>query len=113
MMTPTPTNPYVRYKWMRHNRPSDFLAALKAAVLPPWELTYAAEAASGTDDADVIDALLALTRHASPVVREGALYGVWHSHEPRVTARIREMADHDESPAVRGLAANCVEEMAP
>jgi HEAT repeat protein len=85
--------------------PDRLIAALTSPDLPTWELTFAAEVAGEFPAAR--DALLALLAHASPVVREGAIYGLGKQpleDDPALRARLRQIATADGSGAVREAA---------
>ena len=77
-------------------------------------LTFSAEVLGRVIESSVPEALsllLQMSRHASPVVREGAVYGMsphWRGH-PDVRARLADMADADASPGVRVAATEALE----
>jgi HEAT repeat protein len=78
--------------------------------LEPALLTFAAEIAGRElPTAKVIVPLLELIRHASPVVREGAVYGLSMHDDERVIAELRRIADADPSPGVRTAARDVLE----
>lgn len=76
------------------------------AVKPSLQ-TFAAEIAGRTLPAErVIPALLALLASESPLVREGAVYGLAHHDQPEVVERLEKIAAEDQSPGVRAAAAD-------
>ena len=80
------------------------LEYLRDPESPPARLTYAAEVAGRERGPGAQEALLALTRHAAAVVREGAIMGLEGYTDGVVVARMREVAASDPSPGVRGVA---------
>ncbi len=88
-----------------------FLNILKNDVLEPGLLSIAAEVANRlTDQVQVIDTLIPLTYHKYPIVREGAIYGLFKfAHLTSVVNRLHEMADTDESLGVRAAAQELLE----
>lgn len=94
--------------------PDRLVAALTAGDLPTWELSFAAEVAGALPAAR--EALIALLRHESPTVREGAIYGLSKQLDtvPAIRAQLKEIAASDRSGAVREAAAEVLaEESAP
>lgn len=91
--------------------PRDLLPLLADGALPPHLLTYAAEIAGcALPGGEVVPPLLRLLDHASPVVREGAIYGLAdHATRADVNSRLADLARSDASPGVRAAAADMVE----
>lgn len=83
--------------------PERLIAALSNDELPPWELSFAAEVAGCLPAARV--ALIALLEHASPTVREGAIYGLSQmlDNDPSIREPLLKMTQ-DRSGAVREAA---------
>ena len=70
----------------------------------PNQLTFSAEAVGlVADSALAVSILLPLLSHATPVVREGAVYGICPhlKSSTEALAVLREMASNDPSPGVR------------
>lgn len=80
----------------------------------PAKLTFAAEAAKDEPGDDVVKELIRLAYHKSPVVREGAVYGL-RGHLAAIgvlealVACARE--DMEDSPGVRAAARDILEEV--
>lgn len=51
-----------------------------------------------------MELLLALARHASAAVREGAIYGLAYQEAEAVDAELKRLAESDASPGVRAAA---------
>lgn len=96
--------------WAEYS-PEELLSAMSSGVLEPHDLTFAAEAAGRIADATrAIPALLALLDHTSPLVREGAIYGLApHADDPSVAARLLAVSNNDPSAAVRVAAHESIE----
>jgi HEAT repeat protein len=72
------------------------------------QLTFAAEELGEEAPEEIaVPALLPLLEHKSPVVREGAIYGLAHhlSNE-KVKTKLDELAQKDTSPGVREAASD-------
>lgn len=92
---------------MAEESPLELLAMIESGCLAPEDLTFAAECAGDIQDrAAAIPVLMGLLGHASPLVREGVIYGltVDVDKDLRVRTAICEAADRDESPGVRSAA---------
>lgn len=97
-----------KWKDLAATDPAALVATLARRDLPPWELSFAAEAAQVLPAAQ--EALLALLTHESPTVREGAIYGLSRRVlDVKVRARLEELATDDRSGAVRESAAEALE----
>jgi hypothetical protein len=83
--------------------PNVLINLIRSDALEPGFLSTAAEFAGQIqDDAQVISALLPLTYHDYPLVREGAIYGLTHLIDHTdVRARLEKMRESDLSPGVR------------
>jgi HEAT repeat protein len=88
--------------------PERLIAALSNAELPPWELSFAAEVAGCLPAARA--ALITLLEHASPTVREGAIYGLSQmlDNDPSIREPLLKMT-RDRSGAVREAAREALE----
>ncbi len=75
--------------------------------LEPAFLTHAAEIAGRHIEASrVVPVLLGLLKHESPLVREGAIWGLCYHQSDEVVAILREVAMNDPSPGVRKAASD-------
>jgi hypothetical protein len=97
-------------------RPQSLVALIETNALGPADLTFAAEIAGAMDDwPRVVPMLARLLQHASPVVREGAVYGlVRHADRvPAVRAIIRDaitgLLGTESSPGVRAAASDALD----
>lgn len=73
--------------------------------MPTWDLTSYAEDLGKEMCPESLMTLLALSRHASCLVREGAVYGLLaRLGEPGARDRVMAMAESDDSPGVREAA---------
>lgn len=97
---------------MADEDPERLVEWITCGALRPGNLTHAAEALGSVPDAElVVGVLIGLTTHLSPMVREGAIYGLEHHLlTAGVRERIAELAT-DESPGVRTAAAEALENM--
>lgn len=96
------------YLAMAANAPHQLLAAVRAGM-EPHELTYAAEALGHVRNLSVWLDLGKLLEHDSPLVREGAIYGV--SAGDCLVAlgnTLRRMAETDPSAGVRAAAREAI-----
>lgn len=90
--------------------PIRLLWLIRHGNLRPSQLTFAAEIAGSVgDSAIVVPALLELLNHPSPLVREGAVYGLSKHLTEAVNARLRTVSELDPSPAVRSAARDAIE----
>lgn len=93
----------------RHD-PARLADLLQVGVLPPEDLTFAAEMAGNIQDSELIrPALLRLLEHSSAVVREGAILGLDRHLDDRTRERLRELAMTDPSPGVRVTARDALD----
>lgn len=90
--------------------PASLVALLQSQALAPSALTFAAEVAGDLADDRVLAALVKLLDHASPVVREGAIYGLAKQPIDAYRKRLGVMALHDPSPGVRDAAREVIED---
>jgi hypothetical protein len=90
--------------------PDRLLSLLEDAKLEPSMLTFAAEIAGRLlPSGSVTPVLLGLLEHPSPLVREGAIYGLAEHAGDAIAERIQEIAKSDPSPGVRAAAADVLE----
>ena len=94
--------------------PEEFLAVIASERLEPADLTLAAEIAGTiTSLASVVPVLLNLLKHPSPMVREGAVYGLsshlsWSKQARRALNRLLTSKE-EPSPGVRRAAEEALE----
>jgi hypothetical protein len=102
----------VEFEHLSQEDPKLLVDWIKSGTLEPEHLTFAAEFLGDSDDADlVVPVLLELTKHQSPIVREGAVYGLdKHKNYPGVATRIAEMQNSDSSPGVLCAVNDFIEE---
>jgi hypothetical protein len=98
------------FRMLAEQSPMRLLWLIRYGNLRPAQLTFAAEiAGSIADSAIVVPALLELLNHSSPVVREGAVYGLEKHLTTEVRERLRLVSEKDPSPAVRSAARDAIE----
>jgi hypothetical protein len=85
--------------------PHDLVKLIEQDRLEPSDLTFAAEALGRSNIGWLVRrALKPLLRHASAVVREGAIYGLQKHLNAEVRAALASVVNSDASPAVRNAA---------
>ena len=111
---PTTNDPDERDRlWLAATNPQELFRMIESGELRPGHLTFAAEFAGRVDDPDrVRRALFPLLGHESPLVREGAIYGLSKHMNDDVRARLVSLAGHDPSEGVREAARAVTEEPA-
>jgi hypothetical protein len=93
--------------------PKELADLIATSTLEPKDLTYAAEIlGSVRNPMLVVPTLLPLLGSPSPVVREGAVYGLALHLTNEVTARLRNVSEQDASPGVRTAARDILDENA-
>jgi hypothetical protein len=100
------------FEYLATNEPELLLEQLTSGELPPSALTFAAEWAGRTRNKQAPAILLAMLEHPSPLVREGAVYGLEHLLEsPGVVSALRAHASDaiERSPGVRAAAREALE----
>ncbi len=86
------------------------LVRILKSNLSPGHLTHAAEIAGRELPSDVVvPTLLELLLHASPLVREGAIYGLAVHRSTAVDAALKSLIERDASPGVRAAAESILE----
>lgn len=93
--------------------PAKLLFLIRSGALTNAELTFAVEIVgrAGSDFSDEIRAVLVpLLDHESPVVREGAIYGVTRHKNDSVTAVLQRIAETDSYECLRKAAIEAIEE---
>lgn len=93
--------------------PEKLFRLVESSSLPAGLLTHAAEACGRTQRPDrARRVLLPLLKHPSPVVREGAIYGLellGDDDEVRTTLTMLTLPTHEPSPGVRSAAREALE----
>lgn len=100
------------FKTLATREPGRLAALVAKGPLADHDLTYAAEALGLIADTNLVVTILEpLTRHASPVVREGVIYGLSRHVTASAVARaaLERLAAHDPSPGVRAAAAEALD----
>lgn len=93
------------FELLAQRYPRELAKLISSEKLRPADLTFAAEALGRTPDAQLVQrTLLPLLRHTSPLVREGAIYGLAHCLNEAVRREILQIAQSDPSPGVRASA---------
>ncbi len=87
---------------LAESAPIELINLVRADVLEPHDLTYAAEALGRiADEKKVAPILLRLLSHASAVVREGAVYGLGMHLSKKVVKKLQKVHRGEPSPGVR------------
>lgn len=97
---------------MVEEHPIQLVGLIEDGVMDDAELTFAAEALGDAEESRdvVVDTLLKLSKHKSPLVREGAVYGLeGHVDMDKAYLRLIEMATNDDSPGVRDSALDAMQ----
>ncbi len=92
------------FAFLASSHPLELMRLVSGGGLEVADLTFAAEIAGRVRDPRVVSVLLPLLKHASPVVREGALYGLASHADDQVLRAIRTLAAKDPSAGVRAAA---------
>ena len=92
------------YEVLAKRNPDALLELIERHVLEPPELTFAAEAAGGIEGGRCVAVLMQLLEHSSPVVREGAIYGLSNHLSEAVSTKLRQLSQSDISAGVREAA---------
>lgn len=101
------------FEELAHRAPERLLALIDGRDLLPHHLTYAAEWAGKTaaNPRLAIRCLLRLLRHSSPIVREGAIYGLANfAAQSEVREALTQHAFREPSRAVREVAFEVLQE---
>lgn len=100
------------FEQLAENNPSELIAWIKSGSLQPPDLTFAAEILGRVRSMEGISPiLLELLSHQSPLVREGALYGLYHYRDdPKVEDAIRQIEAKDPSLTIRETAAEILDD---
>jgi hypothetical protein len=100
------------FEYLAAHAPRDLMRLVGSNSLDPTSLTFAAEIAGRVaDGAAVRRALIPLLNDDSPLVREGAIYGLRDHADDVVLQRLRELAASDKSPGVRRAAGDTLNDL--
>jgi HEAT repeat protein len=100
------------FEFLAVNYPSELLKLISGNVLSPPAMTFAAEIAGRTSFGDAVrTVLLPLLDHASPLVREGAIYGLRQHADATVTQKLRTLAKSDPSSGIRQAASDTLDDL--
>jgi hypothetical protein len=81
------------FEYLAEHEPERLLEDVTSGALPPSALTFAAEWAGRTRTSQAALILRGLLEHPSPLVREGAVYGLEHLlGQPGVVSALRAHA---------------------
>ena len=101
------------FRELARRAPNELAELIRGGKLKPPRLTYAAEifGAAAPDGAFARRVLEPLLEDPSPIVREGAVYGIAHHLRlPEVRAALARVATSDNSRAVRTAAREALDE---
>lgn len=98
------------FEFLIESDPARLIRLIDSGTLEPADLTFAAEIAGRAPGETSVESLLRLLVHPSPVVREGAVYGLSRQRSRRVEDRLRELTVTDPSPGVREAAIHVLED---
>lgn len=102
------------FELLAQSDPARLAARVLRGGLGRAHLGYAAEALGrGTEDRRsevVVDILVRLLEHESPLVREGAIYGLASHRSAHVDRRLRQISEEDDSPGVREAATDLLDD---
>jgi hypothetical protein len=88
-------------------RPRHLVAMIYSHLHEPSELTFAAETLGSIPDPQLVMPVLRdLLEHSSPLVREGAVYGLAQQRTPEAKSLLCKVAREDPSRGVRDAAAD-------
>ncbi len=100
------------FEFLAANYPSELLKLVSSDLLSPPARTFAAEIAGSTSLGPAVrTALLPLLDHASPLVREGAIYGLRKHADEAVIKKLKGLAASDPSPAIRQAAHDTLDDL--
>lgn len=91
--------------------PAKLVALIEAGTLRPSDLTFAAEIVGRIPQPElIVPVLTRLLDHSSPLIREGAVYGLSNHMSDTVRATLRRVVEGDASPGVREAAQSVLED---
>ena len=97
------------FGYLAEHHPEWLVVLVQRSALKVADLTFAAEAVGRCKDSTLVRvALQPLLRHASPVVREGAIYGIANHLDLSSRRELERLAGEDASPGVRAAATDAL-----
>jgi HEAT repeat protein len=96
---------------MSESEPERLVRWICSGALRPGYLTLAAEALGESIHEAVVPGLLKLLEHETPMVREGAIFGLQKHPRKEAIGRLRELSQSDPSKGVRVAAQNALEDL--
>jgi HEAT repeat protein len=97
------------FEFLAEHYPGEILKLVSSTVLSPATLTFAAEVAGRTSNSQALRAtLMPLLDHESPLVREGAIYGLRDHADDIVVKKLKVLAQSDPSAAIRQAASEAL-----
>jgi HEAT repeat protein len=100
------------FEYLRKIYPDELFRWIRSNKLRPTDLTFAAEIAGRSVASEAVrEHLLPLLRHPNRSVREGAVYGLREHMNEDVMKALQAVAEKDESAAVRGAAADALDDI--
>ncbi len=98
------------FRRLAKSSPRQLVWLIRHGNLRAPQLTFAAEIAGSIPDSAVVEpVLLDLLDHPSPLVREGAIYGLSRHLSKEVRRQLARVSETDPSPAVRSAARDAIE----
>jgi HEAT repeat protein len=100
------------FEFLAEHYPAEMLRLVSSTALTPPALTFAAELAGRIDDSQAVRTTLTpLLEHESPLVREGAIYGLRDHVDDIIVKRLTNLATTDPSPAIRQAARDTLDDL--
>lgn len=100
------------FEFLVEHYPCEILKLVSSTVLSPAALTFAAEAAGRTSNSQAVrTTLMPLLDHESPLVREGAIYGLRDHADDIVVKKLNGLAQSDPSAAIRQAASDTLADL--
>jgi HEAT repeat protein len=100
------------FEFLAVHYPGELIKLVSGNVLSPPAMTFAAEIVGRTPSSPAVRAaLLPLLDHESPLVREGAIYGLREHADAAVTRKLMALAGSDPSPAIRHAASDTLDQL--
>lgn len=99
------------FEFLAEHFPTDLTTLVSSDALAPSALTFAAEMVGRSGNSRAVRAaLLPLLKHDSALVREGAIYGLRGHADAATVKKLRALAEHDASPAIRKAASDTLDD---
>lgn len=100
------------FEFLAGQYPGEILKLVSSTVLSPAALTFAAEVAGRTSNSQAVcTTLMPLLDHESPLVREGAIYGLRNHADDIVVKKLKVLAQSDPSAAIRQVASDTLADL--